>query len=728
MSTIASEINYILDSKEDVAASLIKKFGVQAVDVLNSDGSVAAQGLSYSDGTIKRLSEWQEAIDASNIYWADQVLNSSINPDTTPRFGGIGIGVEYLNGYAINTNLPVKINYDLNPIQMYTTSSTKGCFIDYNNVFRVGEQSSSFYWKVATGINGDGSIMYNKDALSLTSAGNLTVGNNISVTGSIINNSINAKLSTSAISSYSTSNALIPTYKTVWDAIQLNMEDAHKEALLTWGGKDFSNSYGCLDSALIDNLRCNRLAFAKADGITIEYSEDSGSTWQTYSTTNAVKLTLTSVGDVAINFRGPTNTKAQATDKQYLRVTFDTGTCGIYTTLNKFAFYISTNGSNNVTVSIYKALQNSPTSFVAVKENVPISGWAGWNIVNVPAFTTYGLNSSTQYGKIRFVFKQGTSSSVSTYGGADVRLIQGFGGVGWTAPSNLAKIGHLYNYDYNQNAIFPKAVYASGFVITSNASADNLLVSNGTVISKTALATAISPSITVPLQNTLTTVGDKRSTATTPNDYSNKLIFQGLKQAKTTLGIATAASNYAYLIGLRGWSDSSGGNAVELAFCAGSIYTRSGATTTWGSWKELVQNGSSPSFTSISVSGSAEFTGDTLFDSTVDISDSLSGVDATFSANVQANAFYETSDINLKQNIKDISDIDKASKIKFKEFEFKKEGIKKYGVIAQDLEEIELDNLINTKNECLSVDYISLLCLKMCQLEKEIQELKKQLK
>lgn len=85
--------------------------------------------------------------------------------------------------------------------------------------------------------------------------------------------------------------------------------------------------------------------------------------------------------------------------------------------------------------------------------------------------------------------------------------------------------------------------------------------------------------------SSITTVGDNRSVATKPNDYNNKFIFQGLK-SNSTIGSPTS-DYYSYVIGLRGWSDSSGGNAHELAFNDTGIYIRNGATTSWGSWKKL---------------------------------------------------------------------------------------------------------------------------------------------
>lgn len=95
--------------------------------------------------------------------------------------------------------------------------------------------------------------------------------------------------------------------------------------------------------------------------------------------------------------------------------------------------------------------------------------------------------------------------------------------------------------------------------------------------------------------------------------------------------------------------------------------------------------------------------------------------------NITASAFYESSDKNLKEDITSISAIDLARDIQLKEFRFKADGIKRYGVIAQDLLEEGLDNLVSTKNNHLTVDYISLLCLKIAQLEEEIKKIKMKL-
>lgn len=99
------------------------------------------------------------------------------------------------------------------------------------------------------------------------------------------------------------------------------------------------------------------------------------------------------------------------------------------------------------------------------------------------------------------------------------------------------------------------------------------------------------PSSFTPASHThysLTTIGDQRATATTPNSYSNALVFQGLKNSDK---IGSPSTNtYSYLVGLRGWKDSSGGNAHELAFNDSGIFRRSGASTAWGSWAKILDS------------------------------------------------------------------------------------------------------------------------------------------
>ena len=90
----------------------------------------------------------------------------------------------------------------------------------------------------------------------------------------------------------------------------------------------------------------------------------------------------------------------------------------------------------------------------------------------------------------------------------------------------------------------------------------------------------------------LVTEGDNRTVATKPNDYVSNFVFKGLK-TNTYIG-SPSNDTYSYLFGLRGWSDSSGGNSHEIAFNDSGIYIRKGATTSWSSWAKVATIGDIP--------------------------------------------------------------------------------------------------------------------------------------
>lgn len=250
---------------------------------------------------------------------------------------------------------------------------------------------------------------------------------------------------------------------------KITIASTNPEASLTWGGKDFSASYGPIDAAMIDLLGANRFAFLKAAGITVEYSTNGGSSYSDYGATDAQKVGLFSSGQGF--YLGKHTTNGSCTTNDRLRVTIDTGAASIYTVLNKIAIYMSTSGAT-VEVLIEKALQSTPTAYTTHKDWTGISGWSGWNILNISELTTYGNTAASQYGRIRFTFRQ---TAVNTnYTSASISKIQGYGGMGWTVPSNMAANGHLYSYDSSQNATFPAKVTATSFVGTASGNLTNV--------------------------------------------------------------------------------------------------------------------------------------------------------------------------------------------------------------------------------------------------------------
>lgn len=364
-------------------------------------------------------------------------------------------------------------------------------------------------------------------------------------------------------------------------AVQLSNEKAYvnvnsfPEAYLSWGGGSFSSSYGCIDAAMIPELGANRFAFLKSTGIEIDYSTDDGTTWNDYAETDDNKTALFARGRAF--YLGKATTKTDNKINNQLRVTITTNLASVYTTLNKIAIYMSTNG-NNTYVKIEKATKGDPTAYVthsiagADSEGwIGIGGWSGWNILNISGITTYG-NRDDQYQKIRFIFKQ--TSVNSNYQSPCISRIMGFGGVGWTIPSNMAYDGHLYSYDSVQNATFPAKVTATEFI-------GNIAWSKVTNTPTTLSGYGITDSVLK---------WQKTSIASTSIYDFGAYVAQGADGAE---GPGSSGRYYAILnIPYR---KASGNTKPDYSWCiSGStdndsrLFYRTSNETSWGSWQEIV--------------------------------------------------------------------------------------------------------------------------------------------
>lgn len=183
------------------------------------------------------------------------------------------------------------------------------------------------------------------------------------------------------------------------------------------------------------------------------------------------------------------------------------------------------------------------------------------------------------------------------------------------------------------------------------------------------------------------------------------------------------------------------GNAVVNASYKGGILTLTKGTISAGT-SGITQSEADGRYVNISgdtMTGDLNVTGHTVSAQTVDVTNikalqiAVSGNTNNNAINVNkggvtAKAFYESSDISLKENISPITKeaTNAVDCLAFKQFNFKddKDKITKYGVIAQEVEAAGLPNLVSTNEEGVkSVDYISLLILKIEALEKRIAKL-----
>ena len=233
-----------------------------------------------------------------------------------------------------------------------------------------------------------------------------------------------------------------------------------KEAYLQWGGKNFTGSYGPIDAAMIPELGANRFAFINPGALTIEYSRDGGTTWVDYGASDIEKVALFSTTYRFTIGKSSASDKAQA--NYMLRITANSASSGVYTELNKFAIFVSTEGSTGSYCTIQTAKKATPTTFNTIADKVQIAGWSGWNIIN-NAYVVFGNNTDTQDQYLRFIF--GCTGVSAEHSGLAIYKIRCFGGVGWGTNSNMAGSGNLFSYDARQNATFPTNVIATeGFI------------------------------------------------------------------------------------------------------------------------------------------------------------------------------------------------------------------------------------------------------------------------
>lgn len=250
-------------------------------------------------------------------------------------------------------------------------------------------------------------------------------------------------------------------------ANKLYVDNAATAENIKWGGLGSSaGNVTPIGVAMSDFLSANRLAFSKPAGITIEVSTNGGATWTDANIPDSGKIGLVSgidgyhptIGLVYPKDHSTAGRNATANDR--LRITLDAAGMGVYTKPKKMLINLSTAGAKNCKVLIERATIGAPTEFQTVME-AGVSGWSGWNDINLGGQQAFGGSASQteQTKSLRLTFfGEGTSSGTGFLQIINLAL---FGDTYWTTPSNYAKSGHFYTWDYDQNVGFPKQVRTS---------------------------------------------------------------------------------------------------------------------------------------------------------------------------------------------------------------------------------------------------------------------------
>lgn len=239
-----------------------------------------------------------------------------------------------------------------------------------------------------------------------------------------------------------------------------------QEAEIKWGGGSIKGNVTPIDAAMMPMIGYNKTDCAKPAGITVEYSNDAGATWVDYGLSDKAKSDIVSVCGNSSVFIGGGTSSTQKTLNDKLRITVNAKECGTYTSLKKILIEMSSNGATNTTVLIEKAKGIAPTEFSEVG-TYSITGWSGWNSIDIGQIY-FGGGDEQNIFVLRFTFSIGGLNAGNYKSALQIMHILFLGITNWNAPSAMARIGHLYTYDVNQNAEFPANVRAATFTGSAN--------------------------------------------------------------------------------------------------------------------------------------------------------------------------------------------------------------------------------------------------------------------
>lgn len=233
----------------------------------------------------------------------------------------------------------------------------------------------------------------------------------------------------------------------------------HPTSEIYGGNVNYSGYAGPIESAHIDVLRANRLAFLPASGIKVEYSVDGGATWIDYGATDDQKASLFAMrmGSAALFYTGKHTKADECTIKDQLRITVTP--VDRYASVNMLYLWVSVAGTS-ATVNISRSTIGAKETFTDVRTDVPISGWNGPNEIRFSGGTFGGGSTQTSNAyAYRFTFKNKADGK----GSVRVMDIRMYGPSAWYVPNNMMEKDHIYNWDANQNVYFPAQVTATKF-------------------------------------------------------------------------------------------------------------------------------------------------------------------------------------------------------------------------------------------------------------------------
>lgn len=322
-------------------------------------------------------------------------------------------------------------------------------------------------------------------------------------------------------------------------------------------GRNTRGSVPPIYSGAISGSLENKTIFMPADAIVIEKTTDGGKTWVDAGTDNQTKRGLfLGRNSSAVSPGAPSLSNK-------IRITINP--IDRYSNALMLYLWVST-GGHSVAVDIEYSTIGAKTTFTTYRTNVPVEGWSGPNCIGLPGYTFGGGSNQTSnvYAyRITFYYTKVNpelASSNATIG--DIRI---YGNTNWSDPNNMFSNGHLYSWDVDQNAIFPKKVTASSF----SGEAGSLTNLNASNLSQGTVAYG-----RLPVGTSANTVASGNHTHSTATKSANG--FMSSSDKSKLDGIAVNANNYVH-------PTTSGNKHIPSGGSSGQILRWSAdGTATWG--------------------------------------------------------------------------------------------------------------------------------------------------
>lgn len=226
-----------------------------------------------------------------------------------------------------------------------------------------------------------------------------------------------------------------------------------------------------LATAKIDYLRGNRLAFLQSSEFTIEHSYDNGATWTARGNTTQASLTLWADQP----WGSPLSFGSSFTTGAMLRITIKPNSArqGLIEMLaikffengGKFNIKVESNTSSAQDVWTEQCNVSPSTTTWCPTYLISYGKWLyGANNYHL-RLTFTALNDGAKNSSLIAIGAYGLSTGVTTQ---------------VTPQLAMARLGHMYNWDYLQNVQFPNKVTASAFVKSGGTSSQILMADGST--------------------------------------------------------------------------------------------------------------------------------------------------------------------------------------------------------------------------------------------------------